>query len=683
MKFPHKQYTIIIFVLPVLLYGTYSFAASNFDLANLRNQSPIFTTAYDIIKVQDAWEKISATTPQSALSPIKIGVIDTGIDAVHNEFAGEQPSGSAVIGKINLGNTTPDTRTDTVGHGTAVSGIIGANNLSGEGFAINPGSPQMNGVLSGVLSPSKYVLEVSKTSSASTFLFDNLTDLFTQAKLQGSDVVNMSFDNVKRSALTAQQQGFVGGQANVFNFSLATQIYKFLFFRFHDTLFVVSAGNENIDAMNETPANLGGELSNVITVGGTTVGLGNIVDKRWVTAIEGSNFGTTTVNISAPGEAVYVPAPGNKYNSLFSGTSASAPLVTGTAGLIKSIKPTLTPAQIKQILIRTADTISTDKPIGGRLNAFTAVCAIELGLDCSSPAPFQILSGGDIILGDGTNSNGDLLTNNFGFFGKNLFHRGNIKADKLLFGDGGRVEGNIFYNSLITPPTTVLGTRSTPLSLPVVPQFTLPVVPIGTENVRIPAGTVRTLEPGNYHDIILDENATLILKDGVYDARLILLFNEASLRFSRNTLLNVNSDGTDSFFFVLPRARITSLDGISLLSLKIGNNESFVSFMSDEDTRIEANIHSENFVFLGDRVQYSGSIAAGLVVTAGNNFEWNVPRVLAPIAARKTQAVSLSPIESVSAFKTNTLLRLRQGGVSQDDYSRAERMFDEVIRRVE
>jgi hypothetical protein len=95
-----------------------------------------------------------------------------------------------------------------------------------------------------------------------------------------------------------------------------------------------------------------------------------------------------------------MPAVDGAYQ-INSGTSLSAPFVTGVAGLLKAIKPTLTPAEIKQILIRTADPIQTDQPIGGRLNAYRAVCDPDV-LNCapsvmwdSSESPFGFTLGWD------------------------------------------------------------------------------------------------------------------------------------------------------------------------------------------------------------------------------------------------------------------------------------------------
>ncbi len=81
----------------------------------------------------------------------------------------------------------------------------------------------------------------------------------------------------------------------------------------------------------------------------------------------GSNFGDT-VEIAAPGgwESIFTTTnPLNKASGTsemwmtdFSGTSASAPFVTGVAGLLLYIDDTLTSAQIKEISQTTGDEIT-------------------------------------------------------------------------------------------------------------------------------------------------------------------------------------------------------------------------------------------------------------------------------------------------------------------------------------
>ena len=63
--------------------------------------------------------------------------------------------------------------------------------------------------------------------------------------------------------------------------------------------------------------------------------------------------------------------------SFFGGTSASAPMVTGTAGILEALGAG-SPANLKYYLTASGDPIVTDQPIGGRrLNAF---CAVKLVL---------------------------------------------------------------------------------------------------------------------------------------------------------------------------------------------------------------------------------------------------------------------------------------------------------------
>lgn len=67
-----------------------------------------------------------------------------------------------------------------------------------------------------------------------------------------------------------------------------------------------------------------------------------------------SNYGDN-VDICAPGEDIYSSVPNNGYDSL-SGTSMSAPMVSGAAALIWSMDPSLSAGEVKEILQNTAGT---------------------------------------------------------------------------------------------------------------------------------------------------------------------------------------------------------------------------------------------------------------------------------------------------------------------------------------
>lgn len=344
-----------------------------FDLENLRNQNSNLTKAYDIIGIEDAWEAI--LDPSRPITTPIIGIIDTGIDARngrHAEFIG-----------VDFGRSSPFSLRDraiefraalTSGHGTKVAGIIGANNLSAT-QVLPADSPQMNGILSGALNESQYVLESRTAGLVTVASFGRILDSLPQ-----ESIVNISMQQTNCLFL------------RIFcikneDFSAATAYYLEGFATHSDKVFVIGAGNNDIDADDAVPSNI--HLDNTIIVGAT-----NLNDERADFGfLKGaSNFGTG-VDIAAPGIDVYAPAirgegnfPSsgsevNNYITNFAGTSASTPMVTGVAGLLKAINPDLTPAEIKNILVSTADPISTDKPIGPRLNALNAVCH-PLVLDC-------------------------------------------------------------------------------------------------------------------------------------------------------------------------------------------------------------------------------------------------------------------------------------------------------------
>ncbi len=373
--------------------------ASIFDLVNLKLFASGDVAAYEKIKIVEAWEKINqekASNPALSLSRVFIGIFDTGIDIIHPEFVGVSIDSTLPEDMLNTFLCTPP----FCGHGTQVAGIIGANNISSSGQYV---PPQMNGILSGV-KDLPYALRIRASGDLASFTlkdsFRQFIELDRLARTPGGlHIINGSFGEPLCSQLTiAQKTLYFINDLSCYKqeeFLAAKDIYSDLVNQYSNVLFVFGAGNDGIDVQFNLPG--GGIVSsNVITVGAT-----NLTDGR---ALFGSpnesNFGTS-VNISAPGEKIYAPAPIRKgnfpqdvpqnqrdYDNSFGGTSASASMVTGVAGLIKAIKPDLTPAQIKSILIKTENTdpvvTDPDKPIGRRLNALKAVCD-PLVLDCAPP----------------------------------------------------------------------------------------------------------------------------------------------------------------------------------------------------------------------------------------------------------------------------------------------------------
>ena len=138
-----------------------------------------------------------------------------------------------------------------------------------------------------------------------------------------------------------------------------------------DILFVIAAGNDGTDndSLKAFPANI--NLDNTITVAAT------FKDRKLASF---SNYGMKTVEIAAPGVSIRSAVPGGGHLSI-SGTSQAAPFVTKAASMIKDSNSSLTPGQIKKILMGTVTKKSFLKNrvvSEGVLNRERAVYAAEL-----------------------------------------------------------------------------------------------------------------------------------------------------------------------------------------------------------------------------------------------------------------------------------------------------------------
>ncbi|HEX4851135.1 MAG TPA: S8 family peptidase, partial [Puia sp.] len=116
-----------------------------------------------------------------------------------------------------------------------------------------------------------------------------------------------------------------------------------------DVLLVHAAGNEgkNMDVEMDYPnpviESTKKVAKNFITVGASTGGPDSLL------AASFSNYGQKTVDLFAPGVAIYSTIPGGGYQA-YSGTSMATPVVVGIAALIMEYYPTLSAKQVKFVL---------------------------------------------------------------------------------------------------------------------------------------------------------------------------------------------------------------------------------------------------------------------------------------------------------------------------------------------
>ncbi|MBD8083487.1 S8 family peptidase [Chryseobacterium caseinilyticum] len=291
-----------------------------------------------------------------------IAVADSGINFSHEDFAGRiwnKPTEIIGDGIDNDGNGLIDdyrgwdwvnndnNPTDDHGHGTNCTGIIGSAANNAKGYAgVNWNSKMMP-------------LKVLDSGNNGTYA--NMANSLYYAANNGAKIVSMSIGGTAPSAALASAINYL---------------------RTNNVLLVACMMNNNNQVSNY-PAAYSTAYDNVIAVGSTDAN-----DKRtqpffWSTT-SGSCYGTH-INVVAPGNFIYGLGidSNTSYGSYWGGTSQATPLVAGVASLIFAKNPTLTPAQVRNILQTTAedmkgipseDTPGFDKYHGwGRINAYTAL----------------------------------------------------------------------------------------------------------------------------------------------------------------------------------------------------------------------------------------------------------------------------------------------------------------------
>lgn len=290
----------------------------------------------------------------TGLSSVIVGVVDEGIMNTHSELAANCWTNpyDPVDGIDNDGNgyvddkwgwdfdgnnnTTFDGTQDD--HATHVAGTIGAVGGNGAGVAGVCWSVKMISC--------KFLGRNGGTTANAILAVDYITDLKTRHGLN----------------IVATNNSWGGGG---FSQALKDAIDRA---NAADILFVAAAGNNgtNNDATASYPSNY--TSSNVIAVAAIT---------STGTLASFSQYGATTVDLGAPGQAIYSTVPVSQKGKVvsgyasYSGTSMATPHVTGAAALYASTHPGATAAQIKSAIL--GSTVATGSltgkcVTGGRLN---------------------------------------------------------------------------------------------------------------------------------------------------------------------------------------------------------------------------------------------------------------------------------------------------------------------------
>ena len=311
-----------------------------------------------------------------------VAIVDDAVLTTHDDLFGN-------IGSVNTGSDVADQDNDPnpaltgtftlahgyLTHGTGVAGVAGAVTNNGIG-------------ISSIGWNNKLMCVKTTSSNISLSILTNAIDGIVWAALNGAKVINMSFGSPGPSI---------------------TEYSAIILAKSLDVVLVASAGN---DSQNTPiyPAAYGEGVSGIP---------GEIIDKRLVVAVSaldqnnnisiwgpgsGSNFGNW-VDISAYGTSILTTkasasstnAINNTYYSV-NGTSYSAPMISGIAGIMRSYKPLKTANEIIDCILNTANTdiYGTGHPnniIGtlgtGRADAEAALKCIST--DCSITGAMAII----------------------------------------------------------------------------------------------------------------------------------------------------------------------------------------------------------------------------------------------------------------------------------------------------
>lgn len=299
---------------------------TNFDTAETRrSDGPEFHNAVT------AWQR--GITGQGAT----LAIVDTGIDLDSPEFAGRIHPSSADV----AGNRTAEQEDD---HGTNVALVAGAA-FNGSGV-VGIAFEAMILALRADTPGSCATEDPSDPSLGCSFSDSAIAAGIDRAVASGAAVVNLSLGGSSPNSTlrAAIQRAAAAG-----------------------LVIIVSAGNDGdstdsgVDPSQPDPFAAG-----VLAAGGSSVIIVGSVDENGVISDFSNRAGTRAASyLTARGERiccvyqdgqlfVTTDANGDRFVTLFSGTSFSAPQVTGAVALLKQAFPNLTGAQIVSILLESA-----------------------------------------------------------------------------------------------------------------------------------------------------------------------------------------------------------------------------------------------------------------------------------------------------------------------------------------
>jgi hypothetical protein len=291
---------------------------------------PLFPKQYYLAQ-DHAFDAFGDALP--GLDPVRVAVIDSGLDTTHPEF---QPRSQIWAAKNFLGGAQV---TDDVGHGTFVAGEIAADVNNNQGIA-------------GIAFPTKLI--IAKIAGP-----DGVIDPSVEATAirwsvdHGAQVINLSLGG-PRNPLDPKVDSFSAAEAAAVQYAVR-----------HGVVVVAATGN-----CDNSPAGCPWNYADYPSALPHVIGVSALTQSGNVASF--SNRDQIYNDISAPGQGIISTVPLSLTAPFAScvdqgysdcgpanlrsgqGTSFAAPQVAGAAALLLALKPTLKPDQVSYILERSA-----------------------------------------------------------------------------------------------------------------------------------------------------------------------------------------------------------------------------------------------------------------------------------------------------------------------------------------
>ncbi|MCT1366469.1 S8 family serine peptidase [uncultured Kocuria sp.] len=271
----------------------------------------------DELGIRDAWKK-------STGKGVKVAVIDTGVDAHHPDLQGSVEKGHDVSGGGSADGWKPIGAEPE--HGTLVASMIAGHGHAGRDADQAPkGEPGQGAGVIGV-APEASIIPISTwlgtENPGGVSVDDQIPRAVKQAVDSGAQVINLSIGSSKTTWPESWDSAFQYAQD-------------------HDVVVVASAGNRGSGV---TQVGAPSTIPGVVSVGG--------IDRSGRASWDSSSQGIS-IAVAAPSEDLIGAMPNNQYG-LWSGTSGSAPMVSGVVALMRQKFPDESASQIIQRLISTA-----------------------------------------------------------------------------------------------------------------------------------------------------------------------------------------------------------------------------------------------------------------------------------------------------------------------------------------